>query len=270
MYNLFMIQAKKNLGQNWLIDKNIINKIIDYANITNETNVIEIGPGQGALTELITMKAKKTIAIELDDKLCALIEKKYKDKNFKLICKDVLEINLDKLIKEEFNNEDVIVISNLPYYITSKIIFKNLESNKIKKQILMVQKEYGDRVIAKPGTKIFGRLSVGVQIFNDVEKVTDVSRNSFAPRPNVDSVVVSLIKKNTLLIKENESEKFLEMIKILFANKRKTIHNNLSNYLKNKPNSLKVLELSNIETSKRAEQLSIKYFIEIFNNINKL
>jgi 16S rRNA (adenine1518-N6/adenine1519-N6)-dimethyltransferase len=197
-----------------------------------------------------------------------LLTNEYKSKkNFKLICSDYLDINLDKLIKDEFNNEEVIVISNLPYYITSKIIFKNLESTKITKQILMVQKEYGDRAISVPGTKKFGRLSVGVQIFNDVSKVTNVSRNSFAPRPNVDSIVIELKRKEKQLLSKSDSMEFLNMVKVLFANKRKTIHNNLSNYVNSKEKSLMLLEETGIPSNTRAEQLPIKDFIKLFKNI---
>ncbi len=262
-----MIQAKKNLGQNWLIDQNIINKIIDKTKITKDTNVIEIGPGQGALTNHIIPLAKKVVAIEIDKDLCKLFNDR---KDLTLICEDVLQIDMNKLIKEEFNNEDVIVISNLPYYITSKIIFKNLESKKIVKQVLMIQKEYGERMIANPGTKTFGRLSVGVQVFNEVNKITSVSRNSFSPRPNVDSMVVELLRKEENPFSQKEEEEFLKMTKTLFANKRKTIRNNLNNYLNNKQTTEDVLKHLNIPENKRAEQLPIETFVILFKYIREI
>ncbi len=262
-----MIQAKKNLGQNWLIDQNIINKIIEKTKITKDTNVIEIGPGQGALTDHIVPLAKKVVAIEIDKDLCKLFDNQ---EDLTLICEDVLNIDMDQLIKEQFNNEEVIVISNLPYYITSKIIFKNLESRKIVKQVLMIQKEYGERMICKPGTKTFGRLSVGVQVFNEVNKITSVSRNSFSPRPNVDSMVVELIRKDKNPFNKKEEEEFLKMTKTLFANKRKTIRNNLNNYLNNKQTTEDVLKNLNIPQNARAEQLSIETFVLLFKYINEL
>lgn len=255
--------AKKHLGQNWLVDKNIINKIKELAKITNKINVIEIGSGHGALTKFIIENSKKHLCIEIDKDLCSLLSKKYKKIN--LICNDYLSLNIDKVIEENFQNEDVMIISNLPYYITSKIIFKNIECEKIFKQILMVQKEYGQRIIETNNSKKFGRLTVSINTFNDTKKLIDVKKNSFFPIPSIDSMLIEITKKEKFKI--NNKINYLNFIKIIFNNKRKTIYNNLLNYLENKDKTGKILKELKIDSKKRPQELSIEQLIAIWNTI---
>lgn len=252
-------QMKKKFGQNFLTDKNLLNKIVKEANIKDK-NVIEIGPGAGALTNFLVKEAKSLLAYEIDTDLRPFLEEiKDSNDNFNYVFEDILEVKLN--LKEEYH-----VVANIPYNITSPIIFKILEEEMIKSATLMVQKEVCDRITATPNNKIYNGLSVIVQYYMDVTRLMTVSRKLFTPIPKVDSAVFKMVRKERELSLEDE-KLFIEIVKSSFHQKRKTISNNLSFSMevpKDKVNLL--LENCNIDPIRRAETISLDDFLLITNN----
>lgn len=256
---------KKKFGQNFIIDENIINSIIDKAKIDEETLVIEIGPGAGSLTDKLTQKAKNVLCYEIDTDLKPILESNIKKQdNLKIIFKDFLTVN----VKEELKNYDykkLYVVSNLPYYITTPIIIKLIEDDlEVDKIVVMVQKEVGDRFKAVPGSKDYSSLSVFLNYYYDVRKILDVSKNVFMPKPNVDSIVVEFTKKQTIKELKNK-DLFFKLIRDSFKQKRKNLRNNLKDYDLEKIEE--VLKKNNFDLNVRAEQLSLDIFIEMANNL---
>ena len=250
--------AKKSLGQNFLIDKNIINKIIKIGNINKDKIVIEIGPGYGNLTEaILSMNPKKTLVVEKDKKLSLLLIKKFK--NIKVINENILNIIKNKNL---YNNS--LVFGNLPYNISTQILASLITLKKwppwYDHLIFMFQKEVADRIIAKPNTKEFSRLTVLSNWRLDIKKHFDVSRNCFFPRPKINSTILSFKpKKNNFFHLKNP--KTLEKVtQILFSNRRKMINKNLKKLFKTK---LFLLNELNIDLKKRPEELSIESFYKI-------
>ena len=261
----FENNPKKSLGQNFLIDKNIINKIIKIGNINKNKTVIEIGPGYGNLTEaIIQMKPKKIIAIEKDKKLSHLLIKKFQ--NIKVINKDILDI-----IKNKNLNNNSLVFGNLPYNISTQILASLITLNKwppwYDHLIFMFQKEVADRIIAKPNTKEFSRLTVLSNWRLDIKKHFDVSKNCFFPRPKVNSTIISFKpKKNNFFHLKNP--KNLETVtQVLFSNRRKMINKNLNKLFKAK---LFLLNELNIDSKKRPEELNNEIFYKIAIQYEKL
>ncbi|WP_236682146.1 16S rRNA (adenine(1518)-N(6)/adenine(1519)-N(6))-dimethyltransferase RsmA [Spiroplasma eriocheiris] len=266
------IYAKKRFGQNFLTNKHIINLIIDSVLGDSDQGIIEIGPGMGALTAEIIYKAAKTVAIEIDDNLIDFLINKYQTvKNFKVIHQDILKTNLDQLVAEEFSNlQEVNIISNIPYYITSPIIFKLLKitNPKVKSFVLMMQKEVGERILAQPNTKSYNNLSIVCQFYCDIEKVTLVGKNNFVPVPKVDSIVLKFTFNKKYHDIKNEGS-FLEFIRSMFSTKRKTILNNLGNYLKNKRQAETILTSLKYSHNLRSENLTLNDFYLLYNKINE-
>ena len=255
---------KKKFGQNFIVDENIIHSIIKKAEITKDTLVIEIGPGAGSLTSKLGEVAKNVLAYEIDETVKNILEKNIKS-NTKIIYADFLKRNVKDDIKD-YTYDKLYVVANLPYYITTPIIMKLIEENiDIDKIVVMVQKEVGNRFKAKPNTKEYNSLSVYLNYYFDIEKILDVSRNVFMPKPNVDSIVVSLSKKEKIKV-ENE-EIFFKLVKDAFTQKRKTLKNNLKGYDLEKVGE--VLKKHNLDLSVRAESLPLKIFAEISDNLNK-
>lgn len=252
-------RAKKHFGQNFLTDKNLLQKIVEGANIENK-NVIEIGPGKGALTNFLVSKANKVVAFEVDKDLKPFLDSITKDNNnFEYHFIDILETDFN--INEEFH-----VVSNIPYNITSPIIFKILNEPLIMSATLMVQKEVSDRITSNANSKNYNALSVIVQYYMDVFKVMNVNRKMFNPVPKVDSAVFKMIRKEKVLNKQDE-ELFINIVKSSFHQKRKTITNNLSfsfNIAKNEINDF--LIKNNINPLARAETISLEQFITITKN----
>lgn|SRR5690554_1536148 len=245
---------KKKFGQNFLTDKNLLKKIVVEANIKNK-NVIEIGPGLGALTNFLVMDAKKVIAYEIDKDLKpALDEIKNNNNNFDYLFEDILKVDLD--LKEEHH-----VVANIPYNITSPIIFKLIEEPLIKTATLMVQKEVCERIVASPNSKSYNALSVIVQYYMDVTKLMNVSKKLFTPIPKVDSAVFKMTRKDKVL-KTNEEQLFIRIVKGSFHQKRKTISNNLSFEFKvEKALINEFLGDLGIDSLSRAETISVEKFI---------
>ncbi len=257
-----MINAKKNLGQNFLIDQNKINKIISSIPNLNEFTVIEVGPGKGALTTKLVAKALKVIAIEIDLDMINILNQNITNDNFKLIHQNVLEINWNNFLK---NETKVQFISNLPYYISTKILFDAIEYNNFEYISVMLQKELVDRIFAKLNSRMYGRLTVAINTFYELTKKIDVSANCFNPKPNVDSSFIVLKRKNIDL----DIKDFLNFIKHSFALKRKTFLNSLliSNF-KKVDQVKKYLRDNEINLLVRAEEISVSEFIEIYKNLN--
>ena len=256
---------KKKFGQNFIIDKNIINNIVEKSNVDKDTLVIEIGPGAGSLTNILGEKAKNVIAYEIDKSLKPILEKNIHS-NTEIIYEDFLKRNVFEDI-QKYEYQKIYVIANLPYYITTPIIMKLIEDKiNVDKIVVMVQKEVGDRFKAKPNTKDYNSLTIFLNYYFNVSKIMDVSRNVFIPKPNVDSIVVSFTKKDKRLKVKNE-QLFFKLVRDSFKQKRKTLKNNLKGY--DLPKIEEVLNKHNLDLSVRAEALSIEIFAEIANNLYK-
>ena len=261
----YNIKPKKKLGQNFLHDKNIISSIINNVNVKDE-DIIEIGPGPGILTEnILKNKARSLLAIEKDDSFEVNLKKiknKYKD-NFIYLIDDVIDFDFNKLTKKEYK-----IVSNLPYNISVPFILKMIKIRRViswKDMILMVQKEVAERITANIGTKNYGRLSIMVNLNNDVKKLLNVKPSSFIPKPKVDSTVIKISPKNKNL--NINEEVFEKIVKICFSQRRKKIKNNLDQL---NTNTSLLLELSNIDPDIRAENINIEGFLRISKNYEKL
>lgn len=252
---------KKSLGQNFLIDNNIKHKIVNSANITDDSLIIEVGPGSGSITKLLVSFNVPVIAFEIDTRLKEELDK-INASNLTVIYEDFLKVDLDEILKP-YKNKKIHLIANLPYYITTPIISKVI--NYVDEMIIMVQKEVGDRFKALPGTKDYNSLSIFLQYYFDISKVTIVSKNSFVPKPRVDSIVLKFEKHNKY--KANNEELFFKLVKDSFKFKRKTLRNNLKDYNIDMIESY--LKIINKDLSVRAEALSIEDFINISNELNK-
>lgn len=254
---------KKKFGQNFIVDKNVINSIIKKSEIDKDTLVIEVGPGAGALTSALGKVAKEVIAYEIDEDVKELLESNICP-NTTIIYGDFLKRNvLDDIKGKEYKK--LYLIANLPYYITTPIIIKLIEEKiPLDKIVVMVQKEVGNRFKAKPNSKEYNSLSIYLNYYFNVTKLLDVSRNVFVPKPNVDSIVVMFEKKNDNFDLKNE-DIFFKLIKDSFRQKRKTLKNNLNEYDLDKV--LEVLEKHDMDLSVRAEAISIEIFVEIANNL---
>ena len=263
----------KSLGQNFLIDQNIITKIIDGAGITSEENVLEIGPGIGSLTQELAERAKKVVAIEIDKSLIPILKETLQGKdNVEIINADVLKVDLHKILNEQFNGGDVKVIGNLPYYITTPIIMKCLEDKvPIKAIIIMIQKEVADRMKAKPGTKDYGALSVAVQYYCTVENIVNVPPTVFIPQPKVDSSVIKLNILPEPRVKVVSENIFFGLVKDSFGKRRKTLLNALSsgNLQLSKDLIREVFTICGIDEKRRGETLSLEEFALLANEVVK-
>jgi len=257
---------KKNFGQNFIIDENIINSIIRKSEVDKNTLVIEIGPGAGSLTYKLCESAKNVLCYEIDTTLKEILAENLKDyNNYEIIYQDFLKANVKEDVKK-YNYEKLYVVANLPYYITTPIIMKLVEDDiNVDKIVVMVQKEVGNRFKAEPGTKDYSSLSVFLKYYFQVSKLLDVSKNVFIPKPNVDSIVVEFKKKEHLL-NVNNKQIFFNLIKDSFKQKRKTLRNNLKGYDLEKIEE--VLKKHDMDLSIRAEQISLEIFVEISNNLN--
>lgn len=256
---------KKKFGQNFIVDKNIIHSIISKSNIDKDTLVIEIGPGAGSLTTELDEVAGHIIAYEIDKTLKPILETKNL-KNTTIIYEDFLKRNISEDLKK-YNYQKIYVVANLPYYITTPIIIKLIEDKlNIDKIVVMVQKEVGDRFKAKPNTKEYNSLSIFLNYYYTVEKLLDVSKNVFIPKPNVDSIVVSLTKKGNKIKVDNE-KLFFKLVRDSFKQKRKTLKNNLKGY--NLKKIEEILKKHNLDLTIRAEALPIEIFAEIANNLKE-
>lgn len=262
----------KSLGQNFLIDGNIVRKIVDEGNITKDDYVLEIGPGMGTLTEELALRAKKVVAVEIDSTLLPILDETlHKYNNVEIIHGDVLKIDVEKLIHEKLDGGSVKVVANLPYYVTTPIIAKLIEDNlNLESIIVMVQKEVAERMEAGPGGKEYGSLSVFVNFYSKPEIVVKVPKTVFMPQPKIDSAVIKLTINKEL--PDVDKDKFFKVVKAAFSKRRKTILNSLSTYGFNieKETVKEALEKLNISPDTRAENLSVEDFIKISKTLPPL
>ncbi len=257
------IKAKKSLGQNFLQDENILKNIAN--SITTKTNdlIIEIGPGKGALTKYLKEKNSFLICYEIDERMKEIL-KKLEDNKTKIIFNDFLQADIIN-DSQEFAYENIYIIANIPYYITTPIIKKVIKQEKLKSMTLLVQKEVAERLSAKPGSKSYGSLTVYLNYYFNINYLFNVSKYAFNPIPKVESAVVNFERiKNKISVKNEEL--FFKLINDSFKMKRKTLKNNLKEYNWTKIKA--ILEKRNLNESVRAEELSIEIFVEIANALS--
>ena len=256
---------KKKFGQNFIVDENIIDAIINKSGVDKNTLVIEIGPGAGSLTYKLALSSGNVLCYEIDTTLKDLLQENISEcNNVEIIYKDFLQANVKEDLKK-YDYDKIFVVANLPYYITTPIIVKIIEDDiPVDKLVVMVQNEVGDRFKAVPGSKDYGSLSVFLNYYFDVKKLMDVSCNVFLPKPNVDSIVVEFKKKENLL-ELKDRELFFKLIRDSFSQKRKTIRNNLKGY--NLEVVETVLNKYGYNLTVRAEQLPLEIFVNLANSL---
>lgn len=270
--NKYNIVANKGYGQNFLIDEYTVNNIVDKAEVCKEDLIIEIGPGLGTLTSLLLKKAGKVICVELDSKMIKVLNERFSlDKNFELINNDILKVNLKELLDKNSNFQNVKVVANLPYYITTPIIMKLLEDKlNLTSITVMVQKEVAERLAEKPGGKESGAITYSINYYTNPKIILDVSKNCFIPSPKVDSSVLQLQVLTNPKINVSDEKLFFRIIKAAFIQKRKTLINSLSNSgISDKQTLENILNELKIDTRIRAEQLTLEEFGLITEYIKK-
>lgn len=270
--NRYFVKAKKNLGQNFLVDQTAILGIVEAAGIKKDDQVIEIGPGIGSLTEQLLLAGAKVFAYEVDGSLPTILQnelpKKIDDQplasRFRILLKDVLKANFKEDIGDFFDfTKPIKVVANLPYYITTPIIFALAESDlHFTSLTLMMQKEVAERLEAQPGSKDYGPLTISVQTEMKVKLALQVGRNSFMPRPKVDSSVVVLtpLKEKPAI---EDRKHFIWVVKMCFSQRRKTLNNNLKSLLPDKTKRDELITELGVEPRIRPEDLTIEQFIKI-------
>ena len=268
---------KKSFGQNFLTDTNILQKIVDTAEIDKNVNVIEIGPGIGALTEFLAENAAEVMAFEIDDRLIPILTDTLRDfDNVKVINEDILKSDLQSRIKE-FANPDlpIKVVANLPYYITTPILMHLIESKiPFAEFVVMMQKEVADRISAEPNTKAYGSLSIAVQYYMTAKVAFVVPRTVFVPAPNVDSAILKMTRREQPLVQVKDEDFFFRVSKIGFVHRRKTLWNNLTSHF-GKADEIKAkleqaLEIAEIKPSIRGEALSIAEFAKLADALKEV
>lgn len=265
---------KKSLGQNFLIDTNILNNIVDHAEITPESGVIEIGAGIGALTEQLAKRCKKVLAFEIDQRLLPILEDTLSPyPHVSVVHQDFLKADVHQAIETYLQEvKDIAIVANLPYYVTTPIIMKCLEDHlPFRSMVIMMQKEVGSRITAKPRTKDYGSLSIAIQYYTTAEIVMNVPKTVFIPQPNVDSAVVKLTKRDQPVVAVKDEQFFFNIVKFSFAQRRKTILNNLVSQLENgkekKERIMAALEKAEIDPTRRGETLTIEEFAKLSDGL---
>lgn len=270
----YNIKANKSLGQNFLISQNVVENIVGSSNIGENDLVIEVGPGLGTLTKYLLEKAKKVICVELDKRMIKILEDRFKlYQNFELINEDILKVDLRNIIKEEKQNnkiENVKIVANLPYYITTPIIMKLLEEELDLESItVMIQKEVADRLIAIPGEKNTGAITYTVYYYATSEEILEVPNDSFIPEPEVTSKVIKLNIRDKIPVEVKNKEVMFRIVKSAFMQRRKTLLNALTNtkVFFNKEEGTKILQELGLNENVRAEELTLQDFANIANKI---
>ena len=261
--DLYDFKFKKSLGQNFLIDKNFVDKIIDAANIDG-SNVLEVGPGIGTITYEMAKTAKKIVAVEIDNSLIPILNQNLAEfDNTKVIHEDILKLDLEKLVAEEFNGEDFKVVSNLPYYITTPIIEKLITSNlPCQDMTIMVQKEVAERMVADEDSKDYSSLSVFVKFYSDAKIIIHLPKSVFMPQPKIDSTILNL--KLRLYDENVDQDKLFNLVHAGFNKRRKTILNSMSD-VASKEDLKQAFKKVGLKENLRAENLSLDDFISLAN-----
>lgn len=269
----YNIRANKSLGQNFLINEEVVKNIVECSNIEKEDLVIEIGPGLGTLTKYLLEKAGKVICIELDTKMLQILEDRFSlYDNFELINNDVLKVDLKNIIEKEKTQgkiKQVKIVANLPYYITTPIIMKLLEELELESITVMIQKEVADRLIAIPGEKNTGAITYSVYYYASSEAIMEVPNSSFIPEPEVTSKVIKLNIRKEPVVTPKDKEKMFKIIKYAFTQKRKTLLNSLTNnkIFENKQQGIEILNSLQINENCRPEELTLEQFKKISDNL---
>ena len=261
---------KKSFGQNFLTDTNILQKIVDTAEIDKKVNVIEIGPGIGALTEFLAESAAEVMAFEIDDRLVPILADTLRDfDNVTVVNQDILKVDLAQYIAE-FKNPDlpIKVVANLPYYITTPILMHLIESGiPFSEFVVMMQREVADRISAQPNTKSYGSLSIAVQYYMTAKVAFIVPRTVFVPAPNVDSAILKMVRRNQPAVEVQNEKFFFKVSKASFVHRRKTLWNNLTSHFgkseETKSKLTAALERADLSPSVRGEALSLEEFARL-------
>lgn len=262
----------KSLGQNFLIDDEIIDRIIEGARVGKGDKIIEVGPGIGTLTRELAQRADKLMAVEIDRNLIPILSETLAEYDkVTIVNEDIMKADINKLIEENLNGGPVKLVANLPYYITTPIIMRFLEENvNVTDIVIMVQKEVAERINATPGSKTFGALSVAVQYYCDTEIIAKVPRHLFVPQPNVDSIVIGLRVRPEKKYNVDNEEMFFKTVKSAFGQRRKTLLNSLTSMgVLEKDLVRAVLAEAKIDEKRRGETLSLDEFAHLSNCINK-
>lgn len=272
----YNIKANKSLGQNFLINDEVIENIIKSSNLSKEDMVIEIGPGLGTLTKRLLEEAGKVLCVELDKKMINILQDRFSENNkFEVINEDILKVDLNQIIKEnkkDNNIKNVKIVANLPYYITTPIIMKLLEEKlEIESITVMIQKEVADRLIEIPGGKNTGAITYTVYYYCESEKIMEVPNSSFIPEPEVTSEVIKMNLRKTPAVELENPKIMFMIIKSAFMQRRKTLLNALTNskVFINKEEGTQILNKLNLDINIRAESLSIQDFANIAKLISK-
>ncbi|EYE89759.1 16S rRNA methyltransferase [Fervidicella metallireducens AeB] len=257
----FEFKFSKNFGQNFLIDQNVLDNIINAAQLSKDTCAIEIGPGIGTLTQEMAKRSRKVVTIEIDDTLIPVLNETLSDfDNIKILHEDAMKIDFNKLIMDE-GLESPNLVANLPYYITTPIITKILTENTgINRIVIMIQKEVADRIVAKPDTKEYGALSLLCQYYSDVSKICKVPPSSFIPQPKVESAVIKMDIRKEPSVKVADEKLFFRIIRDSFNMRRKTLWNTLKQLGIEEEKLKEALEEAGIDPKRRGETLSIEEF----------
>jgi len=265
---------KKSLGQNFLIDPNILRNIVSHADLTKDSAAIEIGPGIGALTEHLARAAGKVVAFEIDQRLLPVLADTLSPyDNVDIIHADILEADVKQIFEEQLQDyKDVMVVANLPYYVTTPILLKLLMDRlPIRGLVVMMQKEVADRITASPGTKAYGSLSIAIQYYMQTEIAMIVPKAVFMPQPNVDSAVIKLTRREAPPVQVIDEEFLFKVSRGSFVQRRKTIINNLQSSLPNgkakKDLIIQALEKVGVDPTRRGETLSIEEFGNLSNEL---
>ena len=270
--NKHNFKFSKSLGQNFLIDDNVIDRILEGARLSETDRIIEVGPGIGTLTREMGKVAENVVAIEIDKTLIPILKETLADlDNVEVVNEDILKVDVQGLINEKLNGGPVKLVANLPYYITTPIVMKFLEEDiPVTDIVVMVQKEVADRMNAVPSTKDYGALSVAVQYYCDTEIVAKAPRHMFVPQPNVDSIVIGLhVRDEKKYVVDNE-DIFFKTVKASFGQRRRTLLNSLGGLgFLSKDQIREALQAANIDEKRRGETLSIDEFANLSNEINK-
>ncbi|UFU01513.1 16S rRNA (adenine(1518)-N(6)/adenine(1519)-N(6))-dimethyltransferase RsmA (plasmid) [Radiobacillus kanasensis] len=266
---------KKSLGQNFLIDVQILKNIMQHAGIDKETGTIEIGPGMGALTEQLAIHSDHVVAFEIDQRLVPILEETLQAyDNVSVVNKDILEADIQNEMKEHFKEgQPIKIVANLPYYITTPILMKLLmEQLPISSITVMIQKEVAERMAASPSSKSYGSLSIAVQYYTEAKVVMNVPKTVFMPQPNVDSSVLHLTLRTEPPVQVENETFFFDLVQASFAQRRKTLNNNLARHFSDKYTKQEVaelMELADIDGSRRGESLSMEEFARLANMFYK-
>lgn len=271
--NRYNLKAKKKFGQNFLVDENVLDNIVNGSDIASEDVVIEIGPGLGNLTEKLLEKAEKVIAFEIDKDMCEILENRFQNvSNFILLNEDVLKVDIKEVLnKYGVENEKVKLVANLPYYITTPIMFKIFENtNCIDSMTIMVQKEVADRIVAKTKSKDYGVLTINTKFYGEATKLFDVPNNAFVPAPNVTSAVVKIAIWQRYSVSNKET--LFKLVKASFAQRRKKLINSLENsnvFDVTKTELKSILENNGITENARAEEIELETYINVANELEE-